>query len=741
MVRQTPSRFVRGWMLVVIAAIAPMSGAAAAELLVRTQGEFRDAVKNAEPGDEILLADGIWSDFQMVFEATGTADAPIVLRAETPGEVFITGSSNLRVGGEHLVIRGLTFRDGASPTGEVVSFRRDSRTLSHHVRFTENVIDHFNKEQRQDQDSWVVLYGRNNRVDHNAFLGKTNRGPTMIVRLNTEESQQNGHVIEENFFGGRPPLGGNGGETLRIGVSQTSRTASQTLVRRNYFERCDGEVEIISIKSEENLITENVFFESRGSVVFRHGGRNTVSRNVFLGNGVPDTGGIRVINDNQTVTDNYLEGLRGEKFLGALVVMNGVPNSPQNRYHQVENARIRNNSFIDIAHIGLGVGSDEERTAAPVGSQISGNVFTSESPEPVGIFDDISGIQFADNITDSAGFGVIDAAPVDALQMVRGENGLLQIGGNADVGAPSDLSPVARADTGPSFFEKPAQALAASATVRVIASEEALREAIENAVPGATVRLPARTVVLSTPIEIDKPITLVGSGRPGGWRETMLVTASDGLFILEAGAELSLHNLSITQMSGDQPVLYARGAQYSGSYALEVENVRVSADQGLEEVGPFLRTDPNTFASTVDLQKLVISDWPGSVLSLSGQGLEGWYLSDSVSVSDSHFENIGGALISFGREGRDESTFGPRFSLRNSHLIGVGADAFSLDLLGIDGLHLHGNTIAGGGEVRVQRRVLGFPFFLESNDIDPNVSMVFTDVDGAPLAVEDLVVQ
>ena len=64
---------------------------------------------------------------------------------------------------------------------------------------------------------------------------------------------------------------------------------------------------------------------------------------IFLGNNQDHTGGIRVINKRQLIKNNYKEGLKGYRFGGALVVMNGVPNSSINRYHQVEDSIIQNN--------------------------------------------------------------------------------------------------------------------------------------------------------------------------------------------------------------------------------------------------------------------------------------------------------------------------------------------------------------------------------------------------------------
>src|SRR3546814_16663442 len=88
---------------------------------------------------------------------------------------------------------------------------------------------------------------------------------------------------------------------------------------------------------------------------------------------VPDTGGVRIINRDQIVRDNYFEGLAGSSFKSAITVMNGVPNSVINRYHQVANARIEGNSLIDVARITLAAGADAERSAPPVDSKFERN--------------------------------------------------------------------------------------------------------------------------------------------------------------------------------------------------------------------------------------------------------------------------------------------------------------------------------------------------------------------------------
>ena len=172
--------------------------ALARDMLVSDQVQYKAAVKKAQPGDTIILGDGEWRDFQIVFTGTGTAAKPITLTAQTKGKVLLTGQSNLRIGGQNLVVSGLVFKNGASPTDEVISFRRDSKTLATDVRVTEVVIDGFSKSDRRAEDIWVALYGTGNRVDHSHFEGKTNAGVTLAAIRRAGDPLDNRHRIDHN---------------------------------------------------------------------------------------------------------------------------------------------------------------------------------------------------------------------------------------------------------------------------------------------------------------------------------------------------------------------------------------------------------------------------------------------------------------------------------------------------------------------------------------------------------------
>ena len=100
------------------------------------------------------------------------------------------------------------------------------------------------------------IYGQDNRVDHCRFEGQNHSGVTVVVSLN-DNGQAARHQIDNNAFMGRPAGNGNGFETIRIGVGARATTSAQVVVENNLFENCDGEIEIISNKSGDNVYRYN----------------------------------------------------------------------------------------------------------------------------------------------------------------------------------------------------------------------------------------------------------------------------------------------------------------------------------------------------------------------------------------------------------------------------------------------------------------------------------------------------
>ena len=652
------------------------SVALATEYRVESQEEYRAVLTTLAPGDSIILKDGVWRDFEIIFEGNGQPGNPITLRAETPGEVFITGQSNLALAGEYLLVSGLIFRDGYTPSQSVISFRKDKTALANNSRVTQTVIHNFTNPERFEADYWVAIYGKNNRFDHNHLEGKRNRGVTLAVRLDSEASRENYHRIDHNYFGPRPTLGSNGGETLRIGTSHFSRSNSFTTVENNYFDRCDGEVEIISSKSGSNVLRGNVFFESKGTLTLRHGHDNLVEENVFLGNGVAHTGGIRVINRRQTIKNNYIEGIKGYRFGGALVVMNGVPNSPINRYDGVEDSVIKSNSLINSDHIQLAAGSDAERSAVPVRTSFDKNLIvqTNRTADVFTVYDDITGISFNENVISGSRAPVTGGFESTTVSLSRAKNGL-QYPADDDLqgtGVSPNITMISKSATGVDWYRKPgkSQTFDTGKVVQVAPGKDTLIDGIRKAGRSGIVMLAPGDYEVGKVISLDHAVTVRAQG------DAKITFERSSLFEIRDGGAIKLSGLEI---SGESAPDYAgnsviRTSRYSmlDNYEVVIEDSLIY-DLDVNRFFDVLAGFKGTMADRITITDSTFSEISGAVLKLDAETDDlGIYNADYVTITGSSFSNIQGPLVALYRGGTDESTFGPHFTMTGSHVTNVG---------------------------------------------------------------------
>lgn len=345
---------------------------------------IHQAARDANPGDVIELDAGEWSDAKLRVLAHGTKEAPITIRAQQPGKVILTGTSTVRIGGEHVVISGLTLRD-IHDQSDWLELRVDSKNLAHHCRLTNcQFIESAGFDSGTKECRWVNLHGTDNVFDHCAMSGKKTKGTTVVVWL--QEGVEVRHHLHHNHFGPRQRLGSNGGEALRVGDSKTSLTTASCLIEENLFEECNGEIECISNKSCGNTYRKNVFLKTQGTLTLRHGHRCLVNENVFIGEGVKFTGGIRIIGEDHTIRSNYLSGLQGEDARGAIVLQNGISDTPLNGYSPVLRATIENNTVLNCRQslvIGYQDKDAKDATIAPADCSITGNRFIAGEKETV----------------------------------------------------------------------------------------------------------------------------------------------------------------------------------------------------------------------------------------------------------------------------------------------------------------------------------------------------------------------
>lgn len=371
-------------LLLAVALAAP--GRAQTDHYATTATELAAAIAVADPGDTITLANGTWTDTSINFDTDGLPGDTITLRAETPGEVLLTGSSRLRIGGDYLKVDGLRFEGGALPDGTpVIEFRRSSSDLANHSRLTNSTVIDYNPPSTQTEYKWVSVYGRFNRVDHNYFAGKTNEGALLVVWLRDPPNDAPPeHRIDHNHFGPRPEFGDNGAETIRIGTSSRSMQDANVVVERNLFTETDGEIEIISNKSGGNVYRGNTFRRARGTLTLRHGNGCFVEGNFFFGEGVSGTGGVRIIGEDHRVVNNYFQDLRGTGYRAAVSLVQGVPDSPLNRYFQVKRPFVVHNTFVNTDRsLVIGVGSSSDQSLPPEDVTIVNNAVQTGLSAPI----------------------------------------------------------------------------------------------------------------------------------------------------------------------------------------------------------------------------------------------------------------------------------------------------------------------------------------------------------------------
>ena len=718
-------------------------------IIVKNIDELNEANKKAKPGDIIELQNGEWKNVSIRLTCHGTAEQPITFRAQTAGKVLVTGLSQLKLGGEYIIVDGLYFTNGYAGKDPVINFRADAKQLANHCRVTNISVNDFNNPKRMDENNWVLFYGKNNRLDHSSFRDKKNMGVLIAVILDDERSRENYHAIDHNYFGRRPPLASNGGEMIRVGVSQHCEFYSNTQMNDNFFEQCDGETEIISVKSCGNVVKGNVFKECQGGVVLRHGNYNTVENNLFLGNGKPGTGGVRIINKGQWVINNFFYGCRGVDFRSPMSVMNGIPNSPAHRYVQVTDAVIANNTFYDCSSISFGEGSDAERTLAPEHVVMSNNIFYNTTDSLIyRAFDKIDGFSFSGNAVSTAirqplpagfiktSFGVqkspVSPMPVissqkiivsDSLQKVAQErlgHSLSSQAGFSTVSLLKTIHANAYAVCGAAWF-KPFNhdALVKTVTVKCATAEEVYRQ-LERKEPLA-IELTGTQYSLDKPFRISKTISFrASSAKPVRFDSKNILA----IFVVAGNGNLSLNKLVVDGgLTGAKHFISSDASGSSAHYNVSVTKCSVSgfsAKNGCETI--FFAYKSMVADSIVFNGNNFTNNAVNGILMKDEKDDKGYYSAEKIAVVNNRFTNQQGILMDIYRGGNDESTLGPNLVFANNQIKGCNTEKGNplISFTGVQVTNLKGNQFIESnatGVIIAYKDIVRARHWLEKNTI------------------------
>ena len=691
-------------------------------ILVSNIAELENAIKEAKAGDDIVLKNGIYKDAEIKFVGEGTKDNPISLRAETPGKVFIEGVSNIEISGNFLKVSGLFFRNGHSPSENVIAFRTSKSKVANNSSVSNCVILDFNNLERDQDNLWVQFYGKHNKLDHCYIAGKTNGGPTVRVDLKGNQSIRNYHQIVNNHFGPRPRKGGARGETIQLGSSFTSMSPSNTTIANNLFEECNGEVEIISSKTNFNLIKNNVFYKSEGSVVTRHGNYVTIDGNYFIGDGINDQyGGIRIINTGHWVTNNLFYKIKGKNFRSPIAIMNGIPKSPLNRYNQVTDVVVAYNTFVDSdSPWQFGVGTNiaqaavlpksEIRSARPLRTEVVNNVIYNSvgDANPIIEHDKADGVTFKSNIIYNNGVKIANSHGLITKELTLtdiGANLSVPTSGFADVeiyngfdfeSITNDLLGESREKSnkigailnaedlhldlldkskyGADWFSNEVETK--DAKTHAVSNASELIAKLNEAENGDIINLNDGSYQISKSLVINKTITIQSKGKA----EILYNGAANTPAIeLYPYGKLSVKNIKLKGNASNYAFASLK-ENMSNHFGLEV------TDSEISNFNYALRVYKQSFSEAITFKNTSISNCENGIELSEEKNDRGDYNTEYLTIDNCNFNNVKQNVVDYYRGGYDESTIGGNLLVTNSTFTNCGAKEKNKRLLNHNGI-------------------------------------------------------
>jgi poly(beta-D-mannuronate) lyase len=445
------------------------------------------------------MANGIWADEDIDFFGNGEDGQPILLRAETPGHVILTGKSRMDIYGSYLVVDGLYFLNGSLTLHKVHVISINSG--SDHCRLTNIAVVNYNPPGWELYYKWLEVKGQYHRIDHCYFSGKTHRDAMVKIVIPSDTSYAQ---FDHNYLG-EVAIGktNNNWEALRI-QGEPAVTYGQVIVEDNLFYGCNGEIEIISLKAGDNDIRRNTFYESIGTLTCRKNEGNRIYGNFFIGNGVEGTGGVRMYSKDHVVYSNYFEDLAGDnEWRAAIAFMTAQVDTLQPEDPEVENILVAFNTIVNCEktiEVGVGRSLSSGRIVPPRNLTIANNIAYKTTGEMIHYLDDVGAISYEGNIMFSAPLGIpatagiaaddplllvaadglwrpadvspaIDGAVGDYSNIMLDMDGQQRSDGQNDVGAdelsaePIVSRPLTREDVGPDWIHNPDLPVALSITM------------------------------------------------------------------------------------------------------------------------------------------------------------------------------------------------------------------------------------------------------------------------------------
>lgn len=329
--------------------------ARAATYEVGSPDEFNARAEKLQPGDELVVRDGVYRDCRLTIPSSGAEGSPVIIRPASPGGVLLRRATQIVISGDYNELRDFHF-EHCGPAIVVLidggDFNRVTACRFLHCGDPRSTYRH------------IIEVGQNahhNRVDHCYFEGS--KSMSLGLRIRSKETLGLHNRFDHNVFRDIFRLSSNGQEAIQIGQGGPSdQFEAHALVEYNTFDNASGDAEFISNKASRNTYRYNVAANCNASLVLRGGNQCLVEGNVLARNST----GLRVHGTRHTIINNLF--LENTKY-GITMPLGGEG------HRQPDDCLVANNTFVNNGRAGLAFAPMSSYTLLPKNNRIVNNVF------------------------------------------------------------------------------------------------------------------------------------------------------------------------------------------------------------------------------------------------------------------------------------------------------------------------------------------------------------------------------
>ncbi|MEM0896453.1 MAG: chondroitinase-B domain-containing protein, partial [Verrucomicrobiota bacterium] len=268
--------------------MAASSGAATYN--VNSIPELQSAIDSAAPGDRIILANGVYTNSGYIsVGCAGSATNPITIEAEGVGgaEIIRTHGFRITSTAAYVTVKGFKFTH--------TSGRNLIASGAVFCGFTHNIFD------CTGSGDYLVVSADDSEIGYNEFRNRSEGGQMITVNAVASGQIARRTWIHHNYFHDYPYTGWNGSETIKLGLGNLSPSVGNAVIEYNLFDRCDGEIEMLSNKSSGNTYRYNTLRDATHATLTLRGGDDCV----VYGNFFLNVRGMRVFGERHQIFSNY----------------------------------------------------------------------------------------------------------------------------------------------------------------------------------------------------------------------------------------------------------------------------------------------------------------------------------------------------------------------------------------------------------------------------------------------------